>query len=208
MILSIVALVAIAALASFFCKMKKRVEKLETILKAQEKEIKDYMDSVSRLFDKYDERISNVFETAQKLARSTTSQPVENIGSRGSSSAPATSSRREEKGRAASVTLKYCDFAVVETTGTLTVENRDLSDSPSVGWFLVEIAASGNDARYSFNPGKLNEICSNANMLEHFAQPFSLLGKPRNVTVEKKGSMQKKDREWVVTEKMKVKFDY
>lgn len=126
-----------------------------------------------------------------------TSGPAKSIGSQQSGDNVIKSAAPKES------TIRYGIFAVGESTETLTIENRDLSEDPTA-WFKFDVSA-GDKATYTINQNCVGEMLGDLEQLKLFTEKFVIPNSPSRVEEVNKGILTKNGREWVVQKRLEVR---
>ena len=94
----------------------------------------------------------------------------------------------------------------MEDNNQLSTYDRSISDNGSDKLFVMEYDEGTSVATYTINAANKNEVLSDIQTFQKYAEEFTISGKPTDVAVVKSGKMEKQGKRWVVTEKIIVEF--
>ena len=100
---------------------------------------------------------------------------------------------------------KYAMFSQ-DATGNMSILSRSLSDSPEGAWFEVEFAEGANSATYTINNSCKGEMLADLGMLKRFVQDLPVTGKPKDIKVQKPGSLIKAGNSWKIDTKLQIQL--
>ncbi len=95
---------------------------------------------------------------------------------------------------------------LMEDNNQLSTYDRSISDNGSDKLFVMEYDEGTSVATYTINAANKNEVLSDIQTFQKYAEEFTISGKPTDVAVVKSGKMEKQGKRWVVTEKIIVEF--
>ena len=100
---------------------------------------------------------------------------------------------------------KYAMFSQ-DATGNMSILSRSLSDSPEGAWFEVEFAEGANSATYTINNSCKGEMLADLGMLKRFVQDLPVTGKPKDIKVQKPGTLIKAGNSWKIDTKLQIQL--
>ena len=100
---------------------------------------------------------------------------------------------------------KYAMFSQ-DATGNMSILGRSLSDSPEGAWFEVEFAEGANSATYTINNSCKGEMLADLGMLKRFVQDLPVTGKPKDIKVQKPGTLIKAGNSWKIDTKLQIQL--
>lgn len=98
---------------------------------------------------------------------------------------------------------KYAMFSQ-DATGNMSILGRSLSDSPEGAWFEVEFAEGATSATYTINNSCKGEMLADLSMLKRFVQDLTVAGKPKDIKVQKQGTLVKDGNSWKIDTKLQI----
>lgn len=98
---------------------------------------------------------------------------------------------------------KYAMFSQ-DATGNMSILGRSLSDSPEGAWFEIEFAEGSTSATYTINNSCRGEILADLSMLKKFVQDVIITGKPKDIKVQKPGTLTKEGNSWKIETKLQI----
>jgi len=110
-----------------------------------------------------------------------------------------------EPAKKASKVKKYAMFSQ-DATGNLSILGRSLSDSPEGAWFEVEFAEGATSAIYTINNACKGEMLADLSMLKRFVQDLSVTGMPKDIIVQKPGTLIKEGNSWKINTKLQIQL--
>ncbi len=100
---------------------------------------------------------------------------------------------------------KYAMFSQ-DATGNMSILGRSLSDSPEGAWFEVEFAEGATSATYTINNSCKGEMLADLGMLKRFVQDLPVTGKPKDIKVQKPGTLIKAGNSWKIDTKLQIQL--
>ena len=100
---------------------------------------------------------------------------------------------------------KYAMFSQ-DATGNMSILSRSLSDSPEGAWFEVEFAEGATSATYTINNSCKGEMLADLGMLKRFVQDLPVTGKPKDIKVQKPGTLIKAGNSWKIDTKLQIQL--
>ena len=100
---------------------------------------------------------------------------------------------------------KYAMFSQ-DATGNMSILSRSLSDSPEGAWFEVEFAEGATSATYTINNSCKGEMLADLGMLKRFVQDLPVTGKPKDIKVQKAGTLIKDGNSWKIDTKLQIQL--
>lgn len=97
---------------------------------------------------------------------------------------------------------RYAAFAIVEATGRICVERRDLTEDAGGKWFMVNIDPDGNTATYTINEDLKHEMLAELGQIELFANIQTRVNNPTDIQVVSPGKLKLEDKMWIDTAKL------
>ena len=110
-----------------------------------------------------------------------------------------------ESAKKKSKLLKYAMFSQ-DATGNMSILGRSLSDSPEGAWFEVEFADGATSATYTINNSCKREMLADLSMLKKFVQDLTVTGKPKDIKVQKPGTLIKAGNSWKIDTKLQIQL--
>ncbi len=100
---------------------------------------------------------------------------------------------------------KYAMFSQ-DATGNMSILSRSLSDSPEGAWFEVEFVEGATSATYTINNSCKGEMLADLGMLKRFVQDLPVTGKPKDIKVQKPGTLIKAGNSWKIDTKLQIQL--
>lgn len=110
-----------------------------------------------------------------------------------------------EPAKKTSKVKKYAMFSQ-DATGNMSILGRSLSDSHEGAWFEVEFAEGSNSATYTINNSCKGEMLADLSMLKRFVQDLTVAGKPKDIKVQKPGTLIKDGNSWKIDTKLQIQL--
>ena len=110
-----------------------------------------------------------------------------------------------EPAKKTSKVKKYAMFSQ-DATGNMSILGRSLSDSHEGAWFEVEFAEGSNSATYTINNSCKGEMLADLSMLKRFVQDLTVPGKPKDIKVQKPGTLIKDGNSWKIDTKIQIQL--
>ena len=110
-----------------------------------------------------------------------------------------------ESAKKTSKVKKYAMFSQ-DATGNMSILGRSLSDSPEGAWFEVEFAEGATSATYTINNSCKGEMLADLGMLKRFVQDLPVTGKPKDIKVQKAGTLIKDGNSWKIDTKLQIQL--
>lgn len=110
-----------------------------------------------------------------------------------------------ESAKKTSKVKKYAMFSQ-DATGNMSILGRSLSDSPEGAWFEIEYAEGATSATYTINNSCKGEMLADLGMLKRFVQDLPVTGKPKDIKVQKAGTLIKDGNSWKIDTKLQIQL--
>lgn len=99
---------------------------------------------------------------------------------------------------------KYADFYIED--GDALVENRDLSDNPSDGKFIIMVDENSTKAQYTVNTSQQQAIFEDILNFQRFATIKEIPATYTSIRIERDGEVVKSAGIWKIVRKVELKF--